>query len=116
MYVDTVQRRCQLESQKKLDLVYVDYLEAAPWNCRTALGVAPLFSGVGSILLITAIQRSFELEFKGRVGLHALPQSVDFYQAKMGMTELGPDPAKDNLRYFELTPEQAEALLPPGGV
>jgi GNAT superfamily N-acetyltransferase len=90
-------------------LVYIDYLEVAPWN-RPELGKAPRLRGVGSALLSAAVALSFDEGFRGRTGLHSLPQADDFYR-RCGMTELGPDPAYQNLRYFEMTADQARAFL-----
>jgi hypothetical protein len=45
----------------------------------------------------------------GRLGL-SLPQADAFYR-KIGMTDLGQDSAYQNLRYFEMTAEQARAFL-----
>jgi hypothetical protein len=104
----------RIENQKGKPLVYVEYLETAPWN-RPSPFQGPLLSGVGSVFVATAINRSIEEEFKGRVGLHALPQSENFYRDKCGMTDLGNDPNYQNLRYFETTPEQAVAFLGGGG-
>ena len=52
--------------------------------------------------------------FKGRIGLHSLPQSNNFYANKVGMTDMGQDEEYQNLRYFEMTPEQAEAFIEKG--
>ena len=41
------------------------------------------------------------------MALHSLPQAERYYRDVCGMTDLGPDPAYDNLRYFEMTAEQA---------
>jgi hypothetical protein len=71
--------------------------------------------GVGSVLIGTAIELSKELEFKGRIGLHSLPQANGFYANFCGMTDMGPDSANHDLRYFEMTPEQAEAFIEKGG-
>lgn len=65
-------------------LVYVDYLEVAPWN-RPDLGFAPRLRGVGSTLLTAAVALSEDEGFKGRIGLHSLPQADDFYR-KCGMS------------------------------
>jgi hypothetical protein len=102
-------RRAKLPSQKGLDLAYVDYLEVAPWN--TSFGGSPVsYKGTGTALMIAAAELSRQEGLKGRVGLHSLPQSVGFYQ-HLGMSDLGPDPKCPELRYFEMTPEQADALL-----
>jgi hypothetical protein len=53
---------------------------------------------------------SEEEGFKGRIGLHSLPQADEFYRLR-GMTDLGTDQTNQNLRYFEMTAEQARAFL-----
>lgn len=90
-------------------LVYVDYLEVAPWN-RPDFGNKPRLFGVGSALLSAAIRFSQNEGFKGRIGLHSLPQADGFYR-KVGMIELGADSQTQNLNYFEMTAEQAQAFL-----
>ena len=97
-------------SQAGKPLVYLDYLETAPWN-RPDLGHAPRLRGVGTALLSAAAALSQEEGFKGRIGLHSLPQADDFYRVKCGMVDLGPDNACQGLRYFEMTAEQADAFL-----
>jgi len=96
-------------SQAKKPLVYIDYLEVAPWN-RAHLGKPPRLRGTGSALLTAAITLSEELGFKGRIGLHSLPQSDEFYR-KLGMVDLGPDAKSYDLRYFEMTAAGAKAFL-----
>ena len=96
-------------NQRGKPLVYVDYLEGAPWN-RPELGAAPRLRGVGSALITAAIALSEDEGFKGRLGLHSLPQADDYYR-KIGMTDLGQDVAYQNLRYFEMTSEQARAFF-----
>jgi hypothetical protein len=49
------------------------------------------------------------LGFKGRIGLHSLPQSEPWYQ-KIGFTDVGPDPTK-KMRYFEMTEVQAAGFI-----
>ena len=61
-----------------------------------------------------AIALSQELEFKGRIGLHSLPQANSFYANTCGMSDLGMDPDHLGLRYFEMTSEQAEAFIAKG--
>ena len=96
-------------SQVGKPLVYLDYLEVAPWN-RPELGAAPRLRGVGSALITAAVALSVDEGFKGRLGLHSLPQADTFYR-KIGMIDLGQDAAYQNLRYFEMTVEQARAFL-----
>ncbi len=102
-------KSCCEPSQAGRPLVYLDYLEVAPWN-RPELGITPRLRGTGSALVTAAIALSDEEGFKGRIGLHSLPQADSFYR-KIGMTDLGHDPAYQNLRYFEMTAEQAHAFL-----
>lgn len=97
-------------TQAAKPLVYVDYLEAAPWN-RPDLGQRPRLRGVGTALLTAAAALSNEEGFKGRLGLHSLPQADRFYRERCRMTDLGPDTAYQGLRYFEMTPDQAQAFL-----
>lgn len=116
MLVDTTTKRCRLDSQKLKNLVYVDFLENAPWNRRELLFNPPRYRGVGTILMRAAIELSIDLGFKGRVGLHSLPQANSFYANTCGMTDLGmdSDPAYKPMRYFEMPPEQAEAFIAEG--
>lgn len=114
MMITELTKRARLDSQKNDHLVYVDFVEAAPWNRRDILGEPPRFTGCGSILIRAAIEYSILEGFKGRIGLHSLPQANDFYANKVGMTDMGQDPDYQNLRYFEMTPESAEAFAQEG--
>ena len=111
MIVNTI-KRCRISSQANKHLVYVEYLEAAPWN----QGLHPLYKGVGKVLLAAAIQLSIDEGNQGRVGLHSLPQADTFYKDRCGMTDLGPDASYSNcpLRYFEMTEAQASSYLKGG--
>lgn len=108
-------KRARIPSQLNQHLVYVDYLESAPWNRRILLpsGQAA-YSGIGSILMRAAVELSLDEEYKGRVGLHSLPQANEFYANTCRMTDLEPDAKYENLRYFEFTPEQAKAFIDRG--
>ena len=103
-------RDARLDDQRGKPLVYVDFVEAAPWNRRDLAG-SIRFRGVGTVLLTAAIDLSLAEGFKGRIGLHSLPQAEDFYRDRCGMSELQPDPAYEGLRYFEMTTAQAQAFL-----
>ena len=93
------------------DLVYVKYLETAPWNIQVdVLGQTPSYRGVGRQLIELAARLSEAMEFRGRIGLHALPQAEGFYK-KCGMTDLGADSDSNGLRYFEMSEEQAATFL-----
>lgn len=116
MLVDTTMRRCRIDTQKAKNLVYVEFLENAPWNRRELLFDPPRYRGIGTILMRAAIELSLDLGFKGRVGLHSLPQANAFYANTCGMTDLGidQDPNYSPMRYFEMTPDQAEAFIAKG--
>jgi hypothetical protein len=43
--------------------------------------------------------------------LHSLPQADGWYANDCGMTDLGCDATAHNLRYFEMTAEQASEFL-----
>jgi len=106
--------RCRLPEQADRSLVYVDYVEVAPWNLKTlmvALGEKPLYSPIGSRLIEAAVLKSKEEDCKGRIGLHSLPITEQFYRQACRMTPVGRDSAKQNLLWLEYTPEQAENFL-----
>jgi hypothetical protein len=107
-------KESRIESQVGKPLVYVDYLEVAPWN--QPLVVRPQrYRGIGTLLVGAAISLSLNEEFGGRLGLHALRQSESFYRDRCGMTDLGVDTNYQGLRYFEMTAERAVAFLRQGG-
>lgn len=96
------------------DLLYVKYLETAPWNLFVnEIGQTARYGGVGRQLMEVSVRLSQAMDFHGRIGLHALPQADGFYRY-CGMTEVGQDELCDNLLYFEMTEEQADAFLQPG--
>lgn len=98
------------------ELVYCEYLETAPWNWEVkAIAHVARYKGVGLQLMAAAVLWSQELEMKGRVGLHSLPQSEPFYRDRCNMTEVGKDPKPLDMVYFEMSEEQATAFLGKGG-
>lgn len=99
----------RLPEQTDKAIVEVQYLATAPWNLDTVVD-RPRFRGVGTMLMRTAVETSIDLEFKGRIGLHALSKAESFYD-RLGMKCLGRDMNKENLKYYEMTPEQASAFL-----
>ena len=103
-------RSAQLPPALGEALVYVDFIETAPWNAREYTA-NPRFKGVGTQLLQAAVLRSQEEGLDGRVGLHALPQSEAFYAGVCGMQNLGSDPAYQNLMYFEFSGAAAVSFL-----
>ena len=99
----------RLPNQRGKPLIYIDYLESAPWN-QGGLVDRPRFGGIGTVMLAAAMRLSLDEGFFGRIGLHSLPQSEEFYKAS-GMASLGADLSKQGLCYFEMTPAQASAFL-----
>jgi hypothetical protein len=97
MFLETQWHRSQ--QPQRPPLVYVEALAVAPWN-RQSLEDPPYLRGVGRSLLTFARQRSLELGYGGRVGLHSLPESEGFYHRSQ-MRSYGADPDKDGLVYFE---------------
>ena len=106
MIVDT-SRTARLEPDRDKGLVYVDYVEVAPWN-RSGWQPHRVFHSVGTVLLRTAIQVSLNRGFDGRIGLHSLPQADSFYR-QQGMTNLGADADYQDLCYFEISVKEAHA-------
>ena len=86
-------------------VVYVDYLESAPWNLRR-FTASPRFGGVGTVLVADAVRLSMEMGLGGRVGPHSLPQAEAFYN-RCGMSRVGTDPDYFDLPYYEYTGQQA---------
>lgn len=101
---------CKIPEQAGLPLVYVDYLEVAPWN-QSRLVVERPFAGLGGLLLDVAISISRELGHEGKIGLHSLKQSETFYR-NCRMTDCGVERFGYNRerRFFEMTPEQARSF------
>lgn len=97
MWLETQRHRSQMP--QRYPLVYIEALATAPWN-RRWLDDPPYLQGVGRSLLLFARQRSLDLGYEGRVGLHALPGSEGFYRRNQ-MAEYGADLDKESLIYFE---------------
>jgi hypothetical protein len=99
------------EGQK--EIVYVDFVESAPWNWPSdKANRSPRFRGIGLQLMELATRWSIDLGMKGRLGLHSLPQADPFYRDRCQMTDLGVDSKyRSPLRYFEFSETQAAAFL-----
>jgi len=109
MMLSTLAVKGRLGSQAGKAVLYIEFLESAPWNLRDLVGT-PQFLGVGVRLLEAAIDFSEEEGFGGRIGLHSLPQSDEFYRKYM--SDLGPDSSQSQgLRYFEMSVEQVRYFL-----
>ncbi len=114
MLTKTAPNLARLQHDKGKPLVYLDYIETAPWNWHIPeLGQAGRYAAVGRILFWQAVKQSEDEGFHGRVGLHALPQASSFYE-RLGMMPLGPDPSKQGLPYFELSRQEAKKILTNG--
>ena len=114
MKLESIGRSGKVASQRGKPLIYVDYLETAPWNIKNlmqALGRIPEFGAVGTRLIEAAVRKSIDEGFKGRVALHSLSASERFYLDVCGLTAVGRDATKQNLLWCEFTPEQAERFL-----
>lgn len=102
---------CRLNLDKGKPLVYVDFLEIAPWNW-VIKGIAQCgrYRTVGSWLFWKAVQFSDEVGFHGRIGLHALRQS-EWYYERLGLQPIERDANKQDLLYFELPRAKAREIL-----
>ena len=109
-------RKCRLSEQVGSPLVYVDYIETAPWNLKRYTD-QPRFRGCGLHLIRASVEVSLDAGWGGRLGLHALEDddTLRFYRLVCGMTEMSPDTAYHNLRYFEMTEAQAKEFREKGG-
>ena len=89
MKLDVAGQFGRIPSQLRKPLVYVDYLETAPWNIKPlmrAMGKDIQFAGIGTRLIEAAVRLSTDEGFKGRVGLHSLTCAERFYLDVCGMT------------------------------
>lgn len=105
----------KLDSQKGKPLVYVKYVETAPWNIKL-LEPSPHYGGVGSQLIRAAVELSISEQCHGRVGLHSLPGQEKgepewFYEHTCLMESIEAERDGEGLLYFELTPERANDFL-----
>jgi hypothetical protein len=95
-------------SSTNTGIVYVSFLEAAPWN--RAGGATRIYSGVGISLLRILVARSLELGRKGRIGLHSTRNAAAFYDSLGFKAASQPGPNEYWEPYLEL-PSQAAAIL-----
>lgn len=103
-------RQARLPAVVGRPLVYVDYVESAPWNNQD-FTPTPEFRGVGLRLMQAAVQYSLDSGWDGRIGLHSLPQSASYYGGYCGLDSLGPDSHYMGLDYFELATANVTAFL-----
>ncbi|MDI3467792.1 MAG: hypothetical protein OJF50_006613 [Nitrospira sp.] len=105
----------KLPVQKGKPLIYVKYIETAPWNVKL-LDPKPRYGGVGSRLIRAAVELSISEDCKGRLGLHSLPGNKHgepewFYKDVCKMEPLEEERDGEGLLYFELTVENAEQFM-----
>jgi hypothetical protein len=104
--------------------VAAEWLRNGDWRVLGKIGMRAMppkgsskplrYKGVGSILIRAAIETSLSEGFKGRLGLHSLPQSNDFYANTCRMTDMGSDARYQDMHYFEMTSEQSEEFIARG--
>jgi hypothetical protein len=102
-------KSARIQAQFGKPIVYVEFLASAPWN-RPEIQKPPRYRGVGTIMVTAATELSWELGYRGRLGLHSLPAAEDFYRDTCRMSELGKDAAHHDLMYYEMTDNQAETF------
>ena len=105
-------KAARLGADQGRPLVYIDFLEAAPWNLGPVSPPVRGFRAVGVRLVAAAVARSRALGYAGRVGLHSLEQAEGFYQYGCGMQTTGPDVRYHTLSYWELTAATAGTRFP----
>ena len=104
-------KHCTSRSDAGNQVLYVEYLENAPWNIKgNASGVSE-YLGVGILLIAEAVDVSLGRGLDGRIGLHSPPQAEPFYRDKCRFTEFGPDANENGLVYFEYSEPQARSHL-----
>lgn len=88
---------------------YVDYLAVAPLNRPTPVSTAR-FKGLGTLMLKEAGKYiNHTLAYEEGFGLHSLPQALPYYH-RIGMSDFGTDPSKENLHYLEMDKARAGAF------
>jgi hypothetical protein len=102
----------QIPPDRGKPLVYVDFLETAPWNLASLVD-EPKYGLIGIRMIEAAIRLSKEEGFHGRVGLLALPQAEDFYEKSCGMKRVQ-EAGRHGMAWYELTREDASAFLKGG--
>lgn len=95
------------------DIFYIDYLASAPWN-RESPVVSKRFSNIGKILIKACTEYCmYTLKYTPGFNLHSLPKAETYY-SNIGMTDLGIDSSKGNLKKFEMFPVECITFLQKG--
>lgn len=110
----TVGHLASLQPDAGKPLVYIKYIESAPWNLR-AFTKTPVYGAIGTRLLEAAARQSLDENFHGRLGLHSLPnpKTEGFYR-RSGMVRVGIDANVEGLPYYEFTQAAAQGFLKGG--
>ena len=112
LLLETAKRAACLSPDRGKPLVYVDYLESAPWNLADFVE-RPKYGLIGFRLMEYAIRYSQSEGFHGRVGLLALPQAEAFYERGCGMVRVT-HAGQHGMAWFEFTRELAALFLSGG--
>ncbi len=107
--LDLASQFAQLEPDRGKPLVYVEFLEVAPWNIAP-LVTEPRYGIVGTRLVESAVRQSISEGFRGRIGLVALPQAQSFYERTCGMTRVE-GAGHHGMAWYEMTQKAAELFL-----
>ena len=83
-------------------LVYLNFIETAPWNWDVEeVNRRRKYGLVGAALFAAAVGQSYAVGCDGRLGLHSLWQAESFYRGRHMVEVRGRE--KDGMNYFELT-------------
>lgn len=108
MMLAVVPQASRQEGRDRDCILYVEFLEAAPWNQPEYAGAKAQYKGIGISLLSCAVERSMEAGCGGAIGLHSLSTAEAFY-GRLQFDDLGFD-AVEGYRYFELSAKAAQIL------
>src|SRR5258708_39832078 len=99
MMVDLARHQARLPPDVGKPLVYIDYLESAPWNVKPMVDV-PRYAGIGAVLVNVAVQVSIDEGFHGRIGLSSLANAASFYEKRCQIISIGFFRTEQTLTYF----------------
>jgi len=109
LQLDLVPRASRTNRYSVDHVLYVEYLETAPWNQKAYMDRHARFGGVGLELILGAIEMSVAHGCHGSLGLHSLPGALGFYLS-LRFKDYGPDSSEEGLHYLELSPSDAVIL------
>jgi hypothetical protein len=97
--------RC--DRHHRAPLVYVGFLEVAPWN--GASSPSRVFAGLGPVMLRYAFDLSVHMGYEGRVGLHSVTAAEAFYR-KVGFRSFD-CPSEHHELYMEIDGTHVQSLI-----